>query len=186
MYAWWIVHTLRGEEAGGFEHGSGHQIEGVVGVPGASGQVDHLAACQEVERAALQLAALYVGTGRGYDVLPQPGHRKLPAGVAKVGEEGAALAVGEGFEWDGAVAACRGQDEVGVGEGPFGVRGRREAGVGGGGPGRGVYVADLDNGAEAAGGVCGAAADRTVAHDEDRLAVEREAGHVQEGVRGHK
>lgn len=54
--------------------------------------------------------------------------------------------------------------------------------MGSGEAGGGVNVADLDGGAEGAGGVGDAAADGTVADDEDRSAVQGEAGDVEEGV----
>ena len=107
--------------------------------------------------------------------------------VAEVGQEGAVLAVGDrASRGDGAVAAGGGEDDVRAGEGSFEVGGGSEAEVGGGEAGRGVEVADLDDGAEGAGRVGGAAPDGTVADDEDRLAVQGEAGHVQEGVSGHE
>ena len=61
-----------------------------------------------------------------------------------------------------------------------------EAEVRSGEAGGGVGVADLDDSAERAGRVGGAAPDGTVADDEDRLAVQGEAGHVQEGVGRHQ
>ena len=58
--------------------------------------------------------------------------------------------------------------------------------MGSGEAGGGVNVADLHGGAQGAGGVGDAAADGTVADDEDRSAVQGEAGDVEEGVGCHE
>ena len=58
--------------------------------------------------------------------------------------------------------------------------------MGSGEAGGGVNVADLDGGAQGAGGVGDAGADGTVADDEDRSAVQGEAGDVEEGVGCHE
>ena len=93
--------------------------------------------------------------------------------MAEVCEERAALAGRESVKREYAVAAGGCKDDVGPGE--TGLEGNGgEAEVGRGESGRRVDVADLDSGAEGAGGVGNAAADGTVADDEDRLVVERE------------
>ena len=114
-----ILYALCCEEACGLDHECGHEVEGVERVPRSGRQVEHRAAGQEVKGLAADPAAFDVGTRVIQDLLPQLLDGQLAASVAEVREKRAALAGGENFERQDAVAAGGGEDRVGTLEAGF-------------------------------------------------------------------